>query len=145
MSRKAAAPVEPQTIPWRRSEPRSECYDEVVTDIQFFVALAVAPAMSLVIVLAGYIVQNSNLNARTSELRNEMDVRMNEMNVRMNELREDMKDLLRAELGAIRAEMARNNAELLATIREEMARNNKEILDRLSGFDRRIHELEVRR
>ena len=34
---------------------------------QFFITMAVAP-VSLVIVLAGYIVQNSNLNARSSEL-----------------------------------------------------------------------------
>ena len=115
-----ATPISGRRLYW------SECYDRSVSNTQFLVTIALAPAMSLVIVLAGYIVQNNNLNARTSELRNEL------------------KDLLRAELGAIRAEMARNNSELLLAIRAEMARNQSEILGKLAELDRRISPLEVR-
>ena len=55
-----------------------------MNETQFLMAMAVAPIMSLVIVVAGYIVQNSNLNARAGEIRSEF------------------RDLLRAELAAIR-------------------------------------------
>jgi hypothetical protein len=67
-----------------------------MSDAQLYLTVAVAPALSLMIVLAGYIVQNSNLNARIAEMRT------------------DFRDLLRAELSAIRAEMARNHSELLS-------------------------------
>ena len=70
----------------------------LVSHTQFFITMAVAPVLSPVIVLAGY--KNSNLNARTSELRNEL------------------KDLLRAELAPIRAEMACNHSEVLAKFSE---------------------------
>lgn len=66
-----------------------------MNNTQFLITMALAPGMALLIVLAGYVVQNSNLNARTSELGNELE------------------DLLRAELTAIRAEMARNHNEIL--------------------------------
>ena len=108
-----------------------------MSNFQFFLTMAVAPVMSLVIVLAGYIVQNSNLNARAAEIRSGI-------NDRMDDLRTELKDLLRAELGAIRAEMARNNSELLLAIRAEMARNQSEILGKLAELDRRISPLEVR-
>jgi len=36
---------------------------------QRFVTIAVGPVLSLIIVLAGYIVQNVNLNARIGEVR----------------------------------------------------------------------------
>ena len=67
-----------------------------MSDAQLYLTVAVAPALSLMIVLAGYIVQNSNLNARIAEMRT------------------DFRDLLRAELSAIRAEMARTHSELLS-------------------------------
>ena len=54
-----------------------------MTTLQIVLATVVAPVTSLMIVLAGYIVQNNNLNARTAEIRTEI------------------KDLLRAELAAI--------------------------------------------
>jgi hypothetical protein len=36
---------------------------------QLFVTIAVGPMLSLIIVLAGYIVQNVNLNARIADVR----------------------------------------------------------------------------
>ncbi len=71
-----------------------------MTPLQVVLTAVVAPVTSLMIVLAGYIVQNQNLNARTAEIRSEI------------------KDLLRAELSAVRAEMAKNQSELLAHFAE---------------------------
>lgn len=74
---------------------------------QFIIAIAVAPVLSLVIVVAGYIVQNSNLNARTSEIRSDIEHRFT-----------DFRDIVRAELSAIRAEMTKNQSEVLAKFAE---------------------------
>ncbi|SPF55891.1 hypothetical protein SBA4_7530002 [Candidatus Sulfopaludibacter sp. SbA4] len=62
---------------------------------QFIITIAVAPILSLVIVIAGYIVQNTNLNARVAEIKG------------------DTRDLLNAHTGMLRAEMAKNQSELL--------------------------------
>jgi hypothetical protein len=91
-----------------------------MTDTQFIVTMAVAPTLSLVIVLAGYIVQNANLNARIAEIRTDFDRRIStEMGA--------MREVLRAELAVIRAEMERNHSELLA---------------RFADLDRRLTRLE---
>jgi hypothetical protein len=70
---------------------------------QLFVTIAVG----LIIVLAGYIVQNVNLNARIGEVRADM-----------NGLRGELKDLMQAEFRAIRAELEKNQSELLAKFAE---------------------------
>jgi hypothetical protein len=40
---------------------------------QLFVTIAVGPILSLIIVVAGYIVQNVNLNARIADVRADMN------------------------------------------------------------------------
>jgi hypothetical protein len=88
-----------------------------MTDTQFIVTMAVAPALSLVIVLAGYIVQNANLGARIAELDSVMDHRF-----------ADFREILRAELAALRAEMKRSHSELLgrfADLDGRMARRER--------------------
>ena len=62
---------------------------------QLSLTIAVAPILSLAIVLAGYIVQNTNLNARVAEIKG------------------DLRDVLNANTNALRAEMAKNQSELL--------------------------------
>lgn len=92
-----------------------------MSDAQLYLTVAVAPVLSLVIVLAGYIVQNQNLNARMAEFRADIDRRITtEMNA--------MREILRAELAAIRAEMAKNHSELLS---------------KFADLDRRLSALEV--
>jgi len=90
-----------------------------MSDAQLYLTVAVAPVLSLVIVLAGYIVQNSNLNARIAEIRS------------------DFRDLLRAEREVFRAE--------LSAIRAEMARNHSELLSKFADLDRRLSALEAER
>jgi uncharacterized metal-binding protein len=77
---------------------------------QLFVTIAVGPMLSLIIVLAGYIVQNVNLNARIAEVRADLNI----TNTRFGELRTELKDVMQAEFRAIRAEMEKNQIELLA-------------------------------
>jgi hypothetical protein len=60
--------------------------------------------------LAGYIVQNVNLNARIAEVRADLNI----TNTRFGELRTELKDVMQAEFRAIRAEMEKNQSELLA-------------------------------
>ena len=71
---------------------------------QLFVTIAVGPVLSLIIVLAGYIVQNVNPNARIGEVRADMNIRFGE----------ELRDVMQAEFRAIRAEMEKNQSELLA-------------------------------
>jgi hypothetical protein len=71
-----------------------------MNELQFHIALAVAPVLSLMIVIAGYVVQNNNLNVRVAEMR------------------ADFRDVLRAELGAVRAEAAKNHSEVLFKLAE---------------------------
>jgi hypothetical protein len=81
---------------------------------QLFVTIAVGPMLSLIIVLAGYIVQNVNLNARIAEVRADLNI----TNTRFGELRTELKDVMQAEFRAIRAEMEKNQSELLARFAE---------------------------
>jgi len=67
---------------------------------QLYLTIAVAPILSLVIVLAGYIVQNVNLNARVADIKG------------------DIRDLLNANTAALRAELAKNQSELLNNFAE---------------------------
>jgi Skp family chaperone for outer membrane proteins len=81
---------------------------------QLFVTIAVGPMLSLIIVLAGYIVQNVNLNARIGEVRADMSTLRSEVRADMHTLRNELKDVMQAEFRAIRAEMEKNQSELLA-------------------------------
>ena len=90
-----------------------------MNETQFFITIAMAPVMSLVIVLAGYIVQNANLNARIAEVRT------------------DSKEILRAELTAVRSEMA--------ALRSEMAKNHSELLTALAQHELQLDRNSVGR
>lgn len=83
---------------------------------QLYLTIAVAPILSLVIVLAGYIVQNVNLNARVAEIKG------------------DIRDLLNANTAAIQAE--------LRATRADMAKDHSELLHKFADLDLRINRLE---
>ena len=100
---------------------------------QLVLTIAVAPVLSLVIVLAGYIVQNTNLNARTSDMRSDL-------NARTNEMRTDFDKRLTTELSAIREVL---RAELSAT-RAEMSRNHSEAMHKFADLDQRLTRIEAR-
>jgi hypothetical protein len=87
---------------------------------QLLLTVTVGPVLSLVVVIAGYIVQNSNLNARMAEI-----------NSRMLEMKSDIRELLSAHSAALRAEMEKNQSELLGKFAELDRR-----VDRLEHRDR---------
>ena len=83
---------------------------------QLYLTIAVAPVLSLAIVLAGYIVPNLNLNARVAEIKG------------------DIRDLLNAHTAAIQAE--------LRSTRADMAKDHSELLHKFADLDQRINRLE---
>jgi len=87
-------------------------------ETQFLITIGVAHVMSLVIIVAGYVVQNANLNSRMAE-------QSATMNARMNDMRAEFRDVLRAELAAVRAEMAKNHSELLSALAQHEHRITK--------------------
>lgn len=92
-----------------------------MTDTQLLAL--VAPVTSLMIVIAGYIVQNANLNAR-----------MGETNNRINDLRAEFIGRLTTEIGAVRVEIH----SLRETLQAEMAKNHSELLSALAQHEHRI-------
>lgn len=97
-----------------------------MNDTQFYVAIAIAPALSLLIVLGGIIIQNVNLNARLGELRTDIAGRFTDLAGRFDDTNSrigDVRDLLRA----------------------EMAKNHSEMLHRFADLDSRLTRLEQKR
>ncbi len=100
------------------------------TTQQLYLTIAVAPILSLVIVLAGYIVQNVNLNARVAEIKG--DIR-DLLNAHTAEIRAEIRavqtaingvrETLQAELNGVRSEIAKNHSELLSKLVEERFRS----------------------
>ena len=88
--------------------------------------------MSLIVVVAGCIVQDLNLKHQASELRADLDRRLGRMdrpwgdmhgriaetkadtNACFTEMRSEFKDVMQAEFRAMRADMQRHHRELLA-------------------------------
>ena len=71
-----------------------------MSETQFYVSVAVMPTVTIIIVLIGVLLNNTNMNARVSDLRGEMNARF-----------EDLRD-------ALRAEMSKNHSEMLAKFAE---------------------------
>ena len=92
-----------------------------MSNVQFYVSVAVMPAVTILAVLLGifwnnarFTDLNNTLNVRWSDLRSEMNARINESNARINDLRD-----------GLRAEMAKNHSELLAKLSEMDTRMTK--------------------
>jgi hypothetical protein len=111
-----------------------------MSDSQILAMLA-APVMSPVIVIAGYIVQNANLDARVGELRQEFNLRLT---TEVPALRTEMKaqaDTFRTELSAIRTEEKAQSAVVdaeLRAIHAEMSKNHSELLGVIRKHDHPI-------
>ena len=82
-----------------------------MSDTQFYISVAVMPTVTIIIVLIGVLLNNTNMNARLNDLRGDMNLRFedlrNEMNGRIGELRD-----------TLRAEMSKNHSEMLAKFAE---------------------------
>ena len=86
-----------------------------MSDVQFYVSVAVMPTVTIIVVLIGVLLSNNTLNARLSDLRSEMNARFGEMNARFGEMNlrlGDVRDTLRAEMGKNHSEMLSQFAEL---------------------------------
>ena len=72
-----------------------------MSETQFYVSVAVMPTVTVIIVLIGVLLNNTNMNARLSDLRGEMNARF-----------EDLRNALRAEMSKNHSEMLTKFAEL---------------------------------
>ncbi|MBI3665564.1 MAG: hypothetical protein HY236_04950 [Acidobacteria bacterium] len=96
---------------------------------QFYVSVAVMPITTIIIVLIGVLLNNSNMNSRFAEVNarfGEMDGRFNDINNRLNDMNNrisemsrqfdarlnDTRDLLRAEISKIESLVLTKFAEL---------------------------------
>jgi hypothetical protein len=92
-----------------------------MSETQFYVSVAVMPTVTVIIVLIGVLLNNTNMNARLHDLRGDMNLRFedlrNEMNARIGELRD--------------------------TLRAEMSKNHSEMLTKFAELDSRLYRLEA--
>ena len=92
-----------------------------MSETQFYVSVAVMPTVTIIIVLIGVLLNNTNMNARLNDLRGDMNLRFedlrNEMNARIGELRD--------------------------TLRAEMSKNHSEMLTKFAELDSRLYRLEA--
>ena len=92
-----------------------------MSETQFYVSVAVMPTVTVIIVLIGVLLNNTNMNARLNDLRGDMNLRFedlrNEMNTRIGELRD--------------------------TLRAEMSKNHSEMLTKFAELDSRLYRLEA--
>ena len=88
-----------------------------MSDTQFYISVAVMPTVTIIIVLIGVLLNNTNMNAR-----------LNDMNGRFDDLRSEMN----ARIG-----------ELLDTLRAEMSKNHSEMMAKFAELDSRLYRLEA--
>ena len=88
-----------------------------MSDTQFYISVAVMPTVTIIIVLIGVLLNNTNMNAR-----------LNDMNGRFDDLRSDMN----ARIG-----------ELRDTLRAEMSKNHSEMMAKFAELDSRLYRLEA--
>ena len=92
-----------------------------MSETQFYVSVAVMPTVTVIIVLIGVLLNNTNMNARLNDLRGDINLRFedlrNEMNARIGELRD--------------------------TLRAEMSKNHSEMLTKFAELDSRLSRLEA--
>ena len=135
-----------------------------MSETQFYVSVAIVPTVTIIIVLIGVLLNNSNMNGRFDDmngrfddLRSEMNARFgdmnarfDDMNARFDELRSEMNagsGTLRSEMNArsddLRSEMNARFEDIRETLRAEMAKNHSEMLLKFAELDRRLSRQEV--
>lgn len=95
-----------------------------MSETQFYVSVAVAPTVTIIIVLIGVLLNNTNMNARFGD----MNGRFDDMNGRFDDLR---------------SEMNARFEDIRETLRAGMAKNHSELLLKFAELDRRLSRLEV--
>ena len=84
-----------------------------MSETQFYVSVAVMPTVTIIIVLIGVLLNNTNMNARLGDLRSGMNARL-----------EDIRETLRAEMAKNHSEMLLKLAELDLCLSRLEARSN---------------------
>ena len=92
-----------------------------MSETQFYVSVAVMPTVTVIIVLIGVLLNNTNMNARLNDLRGDMNLRF-----------EDLRNEVNARIG-----------ELRDTLRAEMSKNHSEMLTKFAELDSRLYRLEA--
>ncbi len=92
-----------------------------MSETQFYVSVAVMPTVTVIIVLIGVLLNNTNMNARLNDLRGDMNLRF-----------EDLRNEVNARIG-----------ELRDTLRAEMSKNHSEMLTKFAELDSRLYHLEA--
>ncbi len=92
-----------------------------MSETQFYVSVAVMPTVTIIIVLIGVLLNNTNMNARLNDLRGDMNLRF-----------EDLRNEVNARIG-----------ELRDTLRAEMSKNHSEMLTKFAELDSRLYRLEA--
>ncbi len=117
-----------------------------MSETQFYVSVAVVPTVTIIIVLIGVLLNNSNMNGRFADLNGRFD----DMNGRFDDLRSEMNagsGALRSEMNArsddLRSEMNARFEDIRETLRAEMAKNHSELLLKFAELDVRLSRLEV--
>ena len=92
-----------------------------MSETQFYVSVAVVPTVTIIIVLIGVLLNNTNMNARFDDLRSDMNARSDDL----------------------RSEMHSSSTGMRETLRAEMAKNHSEMLLKFTELDARLSHLEV--
>jgi len=94
-----------------------------VSPEQFYVSVAIGPAVTLIVVLVGVFLNNSRIN----QFENSLNKRIDDLDRHLNQRIDDLRDVLRAE-------MARDHSEMLMKFAD---------LDhRINGLDERLTRIE---
>jgi len=79
-----------------------------MSTVQFYVSVAVMPAVSVIAVLIGILWNNANMNARFGDFRSELNARLGELSARMGELH----NMVNAQFTDLRSELHSRFAEI---------------------------------
>lgn len=110
-----------------------------MSETQFYVSVAVAPTVTIIIVLIGVLLNNTNMNARFGDMNGRFDDLRSEIKAGLGALRSEMK----ASSDDLRSEMNARFEDIRETLRAGMAKNHSELLLKFAELDRRLSRLEV--
>ena len=102
-----------------------------MSEMQFYVSVAVMPTVTIIVVLIGVLLNNNTLNARLSDLRSEMNARFQGIDGRFEQMNGRFADFY-DRLGDVRD-----------TLRAEMSKNHSEMLSKFAELDLRLSRLEA--
>ena len=110
-----------------------------MSETQFYVSVAIVPTVTIIIVLIGVLLNNSNMNGRFDDMNGRFDDLRSEMNAGSGALRSEMN----ARSNDLRSEMNARFEDIRETLRAEMAKNHSEMLLKFAELDRRLSRQEV--